>query len=103
MKKVNNCKIDRYYYTDTREDTRYLVWFVDIVESDNMGTTEDMFEAFIAPRDHYTSYGTTKYMFGMPKKQPNGCDIDLDGFLECVEASIEKEIDWWYKDSIEEV
>jgi len=89
MRKVD-VKIERYCYTDRRSSR---LWYVEVIDGDNMGYTVDMFEAFIAPVMRYHNDGRAMYMFGMPKVQENGNNIDHDKFMELVEANIDDYID----------
>ena len=91
MRKVD-VKVERYCYTDRRTSK---IWYVDIIDGDNMGYTVDMFEAYIAPVMQYHDYGKMMYMFGMPKVQSNGHNGDHDGFMEMVENNIDDYIDIW--------
>ena len=91
MNKVKGTQIERYYYYDNRKGVKYRFWYVDIADADNMGNTVSMFEAYLRPMNS----GVSVFMFGVPKKQENGQDVDYDGFLEMVENNILDYIDVW--------
>ena len=85
------CKVDRYYYYDLRDGVKYRRWYVDIADTNNLGNTVDMFEAYLRPMNS----GVSVLMFAVPKVQENGQDVDYDGFLKMVEANIDDYIDTW--------
>ena len=60
-------------------------YWIDIIEY------ADSLEAWLTPHN----YGESHLMFGCPKKQENGHDVDYDGFLEMVEKNLNEYIlDW---------
>lgn len=95
MKRAKDATITRYVYMDTREAGICRKWYVDIIDTDNMECTVDMFEAWYRPWD----CGVSQLMFGVPKKQvlADGCEHETTygEFVAMVEANIEDYIDTW--------
>ena len=79
MIKQKDIKVTTYtkLYADGNKDYLFIVEVIDFGDS---------FEAWIRLYD----YGVAELMFGSPKKQENGHDVDYDGFVEMVEANFDE-------------
>lgn len=78
MIKMDEIKVTTYTkgYDFKNKSWMFLIEVVDL---------GDTFEAWI--RLH--NYGIAELMFGMPKKQSNGHDVDYDRFMDMVEANFD--------------